>query len=45
MLTVLVAVRDFLLAMALAWVGITIEQRVESVDHCAGDACQVQPER
>lgn len=43
MLAFLVAVRDFLLAAALAWVGITMEQRAPS-DVCAGEACQTQRE-
>lgn len=45
MLAVLVAIRDFLLAAALAWVGVTVEQRSNHGDACAGDACQVQRDR
>jgi hypothetical protein len=41
MLAVLVAIRDFLLAAALAWVGVTFEQRVNN-DRCSGEACDVQ---
>jgi hypothetical protein len=41
MLAFLIAVRDFLLAAALAWVGVTMEQRVQT-DACAGEACQTQ---
>ncbi|HVV32949.1 MAG TPA: hypothetical protein VHC73_06960 [Vitreimonas sp.] len=43
MLSVLIAVRDFLVAMALAWVGITLEaQHVQpNSTSCAGQACQV----
>jgi len=43
MLSVLIAIRDFLLVMALAWVGITVEQR--SGDACAGEACETQRDR
>lgn len=40
MLAFLVMLRDALIAMALAWVGVTLEQRnVEQTD-CAGEACQ-----
>jgi hypothetical protein len=45
MLAVLVAIRDFLVAVALAWVGVTMESRVNSEPACSGDACQVQRER
>lgn len=40
MLSVLTAIRDFLVAMALAWVGITIEAP-RTPDHasCSGQAC------
>lgn len=44
MLAVLVAVRDFLLAAALAWVGVTLEARNTDAG-CAGEACQVQRDR
>jgi len=44
MLTVLIAIRDFLLVVALAWVGITVEHRT-SGDACAGEACQTQRDR
>jgi len=43
MLSVLVAIRDFLLVMALAWVGITVKQRVANPD--AGDCAQCQTQR
>lgn len=39
MLAILVLVRDALLALALAWVGVTVEQREPS---CAADSCQAQ---
>ncbi|MGD9816906.1 MAG: hypothetical protein AB7Q23_16715 [Hyphomonadaceae bacterium] len=42
MLALLVMVRDFLVAMALAWVGVTAEQRAPSAERCAGEACQQQ---
>jgi hypothetical protein len=44
MLAVLIAVRDFLIAAALAWVGVTMETARAPADapSCAGDACQVQ---
>jgi hypothetical protein len=42
MTSVLIAIRDFLVAMALAWVGITIEAQHAQTDHasCASQACQ-----
>jgi len=43
MLSVLIAIRDFLVAMALAWVGVTIEtQHVQPDSVCTGQACQSQ---
>jgi hypothetical protein len=44
MLSVLTAIRDFLVATALAWVGITLEAQHPQNDHapCHGQACQVQ---
>jgi len=39
MLALLVAVRDVLIAAALAWVGVSMEPR-ESAPSCANDACQ-----
>lgn len=44
MLAVLIAIRDFLLAAALAWVGVTVEQSVNS-DRCTGEACETQRHR
>lgn len=38
MLTVLVAVRDFLIAVALAWVGVSIESPSAGERSCASDA-------
>lgn len=47
MLAVLIAVRDFLLAAALAWVGVTIERPHDSAPdaQCAGQSCQSQNQR
>ncbi len=39
MLLVLVAIRDFLVAMALAWVGVSIEPRGGGEPACAGEVC------
>ncbi len=39
MFAFLVAIRDFLLALALAWVGVSVEQRPTD-DGCAGETCQ-----
>lgn len=44
MLTFLVAIRDFLLVVALAWVGITVEHRVTG-EACGGEQCQTQRDR
>ena len=44
MLAVLVAIRDFLLATALAWVGLTVEQ-VNSTERCGTEACETQRDR
>lgn len=40
MLAFLVMVRDALIAVALAWVGVTLEQRTVEQQACAGEACQ-----
>jgi hypothetical protein len=41
---VLTAIRDVVIAAALAWVGVTLE-RVETDDRgCAGETCQQQAE-
>lgn len=46
MLAVLVAIRDFLLATALAWVGLTVEQQVNTSERCSGaEACEIQRDR
>lgn len=44
---VLVAVRDFLIAAALAWIGVSVERveyRVDGDRACAVDSCQQQSE-
>lgn len=35
MMSLLVAVRDFLVALALAWVGVTLEARTAEQSNCA----------
>lgn len=40
LVAILVAIRDFLIATALAWVGITLEQR-PATDACASETCEV----
>lgn len=40
MLAFLVMLRDVLIAVALAWVGVTLEQRTVEQQPCAGEACQ-----
>lgn len=43
MLAVLVVVRDFLLAIAFAWIGVSVEQTAApNAETCKGEACQVQ---
>ena len=44
MLSVLTAIRDFLVAMALAWFGITVQTQHAQPDTsgCSGQACQTQ---
>lgn len=43
LMALLVAIRDVLLAAALAWVGITMETRVNTGDEvCQQDSCQTQ---
>lgn len=42
MVAVLVAVRDFLIALALAWVGVSLEARQASDPACVGEACDTQ---
>jgi hypothetical protein len=44
MFAVLVAIRDFLVALALAWVGISMEPRSPD-SGCAGDRCQAEQTR
>lgn len=40
MLAFLVMVRDALIALALAWVGVTLEQRTVEQSSCVGETCQ-----
>ncbi len=40
MFAFLVMVRDALIAMALAWVGVTLEQRSAEQPTCGTEACQ-----
>ncbi|MBL8543604.1 MAG: hypothetical protein JNJ63_07310 [Hyphomonadaceae bacterium] len=43
MLSVLITIRDFLLAAALAWVGVTLERLPQQHDaSCAGERCETQ---
>ncbi len=42
MLTILVAIRDFLVAAALAWVGVSLEARSGGEQSCAGEVCDAQ---
>ena len=46
MLAILIAVRDFLIAAALAWVGVTMETTRANTDapNCSGEACQPDSE-
>jgi hypothetical protein len=41
MLSFLAMIRDVLVALALAWVGVTLEAR-QTVDDCRGDACRAE---
>lgn len=40
MLAFLVMVRDALIAVALAWVGVTLEQRSVEQPACSGEVCE-----
>lgn len=43
MLSILVMIRDALIAMALAWVGVTLDATRPHADQpCQGEACQTQ---
>jgi len=44
MLAILIAVRDFLIVAALAWVGVTMENTRAS-DSCSAEACQAERDR
>lgn len=45
MITVLIAIRDFLLAAALAWIGVTLEARTQTEQACAQQSCEVGRDR
>jgi hypothetical protein len=47
MLAILIAVRDFLIAAALAWVGVTMENTHARNDapNCSGESCQTDADR
>jgi hypothetical protein len=47
MLAILIAIRDSLIAMALAWVGVTLEAQRTHAEQpaCGADACQPQSSR
>ena len=47
MLAILIAVRDFLIAAALAWVGVTMESTRAGSDapSCVGESCQAESDR
>jgi hypothetical protein len=46
MFAILIAVRDFLIAAALAWVGVTMEStRATDAPSCAGETCQAEHDR
>lgn len=45
MLSIVAAVRDFLIAMALSWVGITMQDTRVEPDQCSGQACDSQNQR
>jgi hypothetical protein len=46
MVTLLIAIRDFLLAAALAWVGVTLEAQTRQPDQpCAQQACEAARDR
>ena len=42
MMAVLVAIRDFLIVAALAWVGITLDTQERTSASCSGDHCQAE---
>ncbi len=43
MLAILVAIRDFLVAAALAWVGVSMEPRAPNAEPaCATESCQAE---
>ncbi len=44
MIAILIAIRDTVIAIALAWVGVSIES-TRSAEGCAGESCRTQGER
>lgn len=45
MFAFLIGVRDFLIAAALAWVGVTMETTRAEAPSCVGEACQTDLQR
>jgi hypothetical protein len=47
MFAILIAVRDFLIAAALAWVGVTMEnsRASDATPSCSGESCQTDTQR
>ncbi|WP_395645652.1 hypothetical protein [Terricaulis sp.] len=41
MMAVIVAIRDFLIVAALAWVGVTLDTQ-DRASACSGDRCQTE---
>jgi hypothetical protein len=45
MFAILIAVRDFLIAAALAWVGVTMDTSRANGENCAAETCQAERDR
>lgn len=46
LLAILVTIRDFLIAAALAWVGVTVKERARTdAPQCAVEACETARDR
>jgi hypothetical protein len=45
MLAILIAVRDALIALALSWVGVTLEKVSENQQACTSESCQTEQDR
>lgn len=45
MTALLIALRDLVVALALAWVGVSFEQRAGDAGQCAGTSCQGEQSR